>query len=135
MWLYLGHGGGASELDWHGWYASETNWENTFAFRAVEMCKKYKNVYLGLGNIAQLFADQDDQNMIPRLKGLLQHDDSATYQFYDKVCYGTDWSMPLMIGRTREYLNAFYEVFDDPLISDEIAAKFFQGNAKKFLGL
>lgn len=135
LWLYLGHGGGASAVDWNGWYASVDNWTNTFAYRAVEMCKKHKNVYMGLGNIAKLFADQEGLTMIPRLKTLLAHDDNATYQFRDKLCYGTDWSMPLMIGKTREYLGEFYEIFDDPLISEETARKFFQGNAEKFIGL
>ncbi len=132
LWLFLGHGGGATKVDWHGWLSKEEHWTKTFAYRAVQMCQTHKNVYLGLGYITPLMTGAGADTMIPRFKRLLTEHSNTPYQFRDKVCYGSDWSMPQMIGRTRQYLNVFYDIFDDAQVS-EFAPNFFHENARRFL--
>lgn len=152
LWLFLGHGGGTTVVDWYGWAAAtDEEFEKSFAYRAIKLAEEFDNVYLGLGYIFEILADDDGhghgrepsphQRFTARLAKCLTEDKppSAKYHFREKVCYGTDWSMPSAIGRTRQYLTAFYDFFDrldmDAAIREEVAARFFEGNALRYLGL
>lgn len=135
--LYLAHAGGASNVDWHGWAAKkEPDFEKTFAYRAIQLAQDYDNVYLGLGNIFDFINADRDHPMRKRLKRYFESDKpvGAKHHFRDKICFGTDWSMPAAIGRTRAYLNAFYNFFEEEGLND-FAPNFFEGNARKYLGL
>lgn len=156
LWLFLGHGGGTTKVDWFGWAAAtDEEFEKTFAYRAVKLVEEFDNVYLGLGYIFEILGDEvsahignghthepsPSQLFVARLAKCLIDDKpaSAKHHFRDKVCYGTDWSMPRAIGRTRRYLNSFYDFFDhldlDEVTREEVAHKFFEGNARRYLGL
>ncbi|QFT74709.1 hypothetical protein [Ruegeria sp. THAF33] len=135
LWLFLAHGGGAKEVDWMGW-AATNNFEQTFAYRAIRLVEEFDNVYLGLGHILGILDPKLKTKIFQRLKSVLvgKRTKNAPHHFRDKVCFGTDWAMPLMVGRTREYLIEFDTFFSDPQISP-CAPNFFEGNAKKFLGI
>ncbi|WP_170764614.1 hypothetical protein [Ruegeria lacuscaerulensis] len=136
LWLFLGHGGGATQVDWFGW-ASETDagFDESFAYRAIQLVQDYDNVYMGLGYIMQMVDPKMRKAIVTRLKTELTKPkpEGAKYHFREKVCFGTDWSMLEMVGRTRSYLNAFYEFFEDEEVR-HCAPAFFQGNALRFLG-
>ncbi|NOE36105.1 MULTISPECIES: hypothetical protein [unclassified Ruegeria] len=136
LWLFLAHGGGATEIDWMGWAAEDNVFDRTFAFRAIKLVEDYDNVYLGLGHILGILDARYQRKIFRRIKSTLKAKKpaGAKHHFGKKVCFGTDWAMPMMVGRTREYLNAFYKLFDDPDISC-YADDFFEGNAKRFLDI
>jgi hypothetical protein len=136
LWLFLAHGGGAKEVDWMGWAADNTHFKQTFAYRAIRLVEEFDNVYLGLGHILGILDTKLKPKIFQRLKSVLvgKRTQGAPHHFRDKVCFGTDWAMPLMVGRTREYLIEFDTFFSDPQISP-CAPNFFEGNAKKFLGI
>jgi hypothetical protein len=145
LWLFLGHGGGTSDIDWNGWAAkTDAEFEKTFAHAAVQLAQDYDNVYLGLGYIFDILGGDDTsshQRFTRRLADHILQDKpaGAKHHIRDKLCYGTDWSMPNAIGRTRSYLEAFYTFFDD--LEDthgapaSVASNFFEGNARRYLGL
>ena len=134
MWLCLAHGGGTRPVDWQGWGAKDDDWSRTFASRVVLMCRKYPNVYCDLGYLLELFEEGPVRDrVLARLKSELL-DNTGLYPFSSKVTYGADWHMLDMIGRAREYVNIFYRFFDDPDLSD-LATDFFEGNARRYLGL
>lgn len=145
LWLFLGHGGGTTNIDGNGWAArTEDDFKNTFAYAAVRLAQDYDNVYLGLGYIFDILeehgADAYDRFTRRLASHILQDKPAeAKYHIRDKLCYGTDWSMPNAIGRTRKYLEAFYEFFDDLEGNHgapaSFGANFFEGNARRFLGL
>lgn len=148
LWLFLGHGGGTTKVDWFGWAAAtDAEFEQSFAYRAIQMVEDYDNVYMGLGYIFEILhedhghAGMQHDRFVARLEQQLTKDKpaGAKYHFRDKVCYGTDWSMPRAIGRTRQYLNAFYDFFDHLDVHESTreiwAQKFFDGNARRYLGL
>jgi len=134
LWLCLGHGGGHAKIDWGGWLASDANFPKTFAYRAIELVREMPNVYIGLGYLNSIHDTEARQHIGLRLKTLLEEPSDTPYQFRDKVCYGTDWSMPQAIGKTRDYLNAFYRMFQENNLED-FAPAFFKGNAERYLGL
>ncbi|WP_171233944.1 hypothetical protein [Ruegeria sp. HKCCA4812] len=136
LWLFLAHGGGAKEVDWMGWAADNTHFKQTFAYRAIRLVEDFDNVYLGLGHILGILDPQIKPKIFHRLKSVIVGNSTpgAPHHFRDKVCFGTDWAMPLMVGRTREYLIEFDTFFSDPQISP-FAPDFFEGNAKRFLGI
>lgn len=133
--LFLAHGGGALDVDWYGWAAeTDSDFQNSFAYRAIRMAQKYQNVYLGMGHILRLFDPQQRDRVRDRLIRLIEDQSTAdgTYPIQNKICYGSDWSMPEMIGRTREYLNAWYDIFDHSKLK-QFAPLFFKTNAESFL--
>jgi hypothetical protein len=137
LWLFLGHGGGATEIDWYGWSAeNEADFRKTFAYRAIQLVQDYDNVYLGLGYIMDFIETDLQERIFARLRHYLVNPkpEGARHHFRDKVCFGTDWSMPQAIGRTRQYLDAFYEFFDNDDVR-AYAPAFFEGNARRYLGL
>ncbi|MBL3597571.1 hypothetical protein JMM63_18735 [Rhodovulum sulfidophilum] len=145
IWLFLGHGGGTTDIDWNGWASrTEDEFMNTFAYAAVRLAQDYDNVYLGLGYIFDILEEYDADSydrFTTRLASLILQDKpaNAKHHIREKLCYGTDWSMPNAIGRTRGYLEAFYEFFDrledDHGAPASYASNFFEGNARRFLGL
>lgn len=135
--LYLAHAGGATKVDWNGWAAKEKpDFEKSFAYRAIQLAQDYDNVYLGLGNIFEFIDAGPDNIMWKRLAHYLREDApaGANHHFRTKVCFGTDWSMPAAIGQTRAYLNAFHSFFEREAL-DDFAYDFFEGNARRYLGL
>ncbi|WP_282152715.1 hypothetical protein [Ruegeria atlantica] len=133
--LFLAHGGGTMDVDWHGWAAAtDEDFEKSFAYRAVRLAQTHRNVYLGLGHILDVF-DADNHDVIrQRLVSLLNAPQpvGTSYAISQKLCYGSDWNMPRMIGKTRKYLSAFYRIFDDPKLRP-FAQDFFKDNADRFL--
>ncbi len=144
LWLCLAHGGGTRSTDWHGW-AAETGeqWRKTFAFRVVKLCRKYPNVYCGLGYLLEMFEGRAERKRIlDRLEREILSDEGP-YLFRKKVMYGSDWHMKSMIGNPRKYVNYFYEFFADgdrfagvdQEVRREFAEDFFKGNALRYLPL
>ncbi len=147
LWLFLAHGGGATGVDWGGWDIEEDSGEDpdrsffarTFAGRAIRLAERSTNVYLGSGfyeGIDHHRHDHDDLNRIQsRMKRILTTTRPNTKNHISmRLCFGTDWSMPMAIGRTRELLESYYEFFDDPDLHG-IAHFFFRENARRFIGL
>jgi hypothetical protein len=137
LWLFLGHGGGYTAVDWNGWLADDDHWPDTFAWRVIDMCQRRTNVYCGLGYLMPVLAgDAVRGKVMARLKAALLADaPSGGTAFRDKVCFGTDWSMPDMVGKPREYVERFYDFFDSDPDLARIAPKFFSENAKRYLGI
>ncbi|CUH75432.1 hypothetical protein [Tropicibacter naphthalenivorans] len=143
LWLCLGHGGGHTRWDWGGWTAQEADWPNTFAYKVVDMCRRYPNVYCDFGYLTDILGKSEAaqirrDRMLERLEALLLDTETTAehpYKFSDKVVFGTDWSMPHMIGETRAYLDAFLAFFDRSPALAARAPAFFHGNARRYLGM
>lgn len=137
--ICLGHGGGATKVDFGGWLASDEDWPKTMAYRGLLMCKKYPNVYMGLGYLIPLLNSEYRVTLLKRLKSVLNNEDPKLVggkPIEEKLVYGTDWSMPQMIGETRAFLNVFLEFFDTDAFRDSgIPEKIMKGNAKSYLGI
>lgn len=139
LFLCLGHGGGTRPRDWGGWISDSKHWEQTYAYKVVELCCQFQNVYCDLGYLVELIKDKSAAARFSvRFRELMQDEGTGAYPFRSKVMYGSDWHMPDMMGRSRDYLNLFYYIFDDYLTNgmDELWAEdFFFRNAERFLGL
>jgi hypothetical protein len=135
--LCLGHGGGATEVDFGGWLAeTEEDWKRTMAYRGILMCQRYPNVYMGLGYLIPLLETSNRDCVLDRLRDVLTSPGDGKYHIADKLIFGTDWSMPQIIGKTRSFLNVFYEFFDDPHFSRTgIPDRVMRQNAQKYLGI
>jgi len=123
------------DVDWHGWAAvSDEDFERSFAHRAVRLAQTYEHVYLGLGHILDVLDDDSKSLMQERLIKVVnaRQPAGAPYAIGDKLCYGSDWSMPKLIGKTRAYISAFYEIFDHRDLA-KCAPGFFKDNALRFL--
>lgn len=136
--LCLGHGGGATEVDFGGWLAeTEEDWHKTMAYRGILMCQRYPNVYMGLGYLIPLLENEKNRTrVLDRLKAVLTSEQSSEHRIADKLIFGTDWSMPLIIGKTRSFLNVFYDFFARPeFCKTEIPDRVMRQNAQEYLGL
>lgn len=147
LWLFLAHGGGATGVDLGGWDIKEddgddpdrTFFAKTFAGRAIRLAEKSENVYLGSafyeGIDSHTHGHGDLNRIQKRMKRILTSTRSNTKSHIsERLCFGTDWSMPMAIGRTRELLHNYYEFFEDPEL-EGIAPFFFRENARRFIGL
>ena len=142
--LCLGHGGGATDVDFGGWLAEEEDWPKTMAYRGLLMCKTYRNVYMGLGYLIPLLKSSGRDKILKRLRSVLKQEDPALdggHAIKTKLIFGTDWSMPQMIGETRSFLNVFLEFFEHPdfqnpeLCISDAPELIMSGNAKAYLGI
>lgn len=147
LWLFLGHAGGATHVDGGGWAIPEdpfddpdaTFFAQTFAGRAIRLAEQAQNVYLGSAFFEVLDHDEhghDQLNLIQRrMKRILTNARRGARQHVStRLCFGTDWSMPMAIGRTRELLNSYYAFFNDDDLRG-FAPLFFRENARRYLGL
>ena len=114
--LCLGHAGGGyatnAGLVSHGWMAeTDAEWtaEDNFARIVAELCVKFPNVYCEMGNITAMLDGQSDRLMATLKRAMSLRGD---FPFMQKLAYGTDWHMPDIVDNTREYLQAFLDVFD-----------------------
>lgn len=119
--LCFGHAGGGIALDKKddsviskGWLAnSEAEWNHAsnYARKVVELCVTYPNVYCELGYILELFDKRGRDTFMLNLERAAKT--PGNYKFMKKVAYGTDWHMPQIVDRTREYYYHFVEIFNE----------------------
>lgn len=136
--LCLGHGGGGNvrrtpNADSRGWgarNASEWNDAGNYASRVVALCREYPNVYCELGYLLEMFEDDGRGRVMDCLQ--LAMEGEGEHPFLQKVIYGSDWHMPSMGDRTREYYESFLRVFADPRFSQGVD-DFFWRNGYRFL--
>lgn len=136
--LCLGHGGGATRVDFGGWLAeTEEDWQKTMAYRGILMCQRYPHVYMGLGYLIPLLENEESRkSVLDRLKAVLTSEGTGGYHIADKLIFGTDWSMPQIIGKTRSFLNVFYEFFEEQVFSGTgIPDRVMRQNAQKYLAI
>ncbi|ULA64250.1 MAG: Amidohydro-rel domain-containing protein [Nitrospira sp.] len=137
--LGIGHAGGGyaenGSLKSHGWMAkSDGEWDHpdNFAKIVVELCVTYPNVYCEMGCITELFEEANLKVFISNIKRAQKM--KGSYNFMDKVAYGSDWHMPDMVDNTRKYLNVFVDIMDRSEYQ-QYREKFFWENAYNFLKL
>lgn len=134
--LCLGHGGGATKVDFGGWLAEDEDWEKTMAYRGTLMCQRYPNVYMGLGYLIPLLHSEQRDQVLDRLERILTSPIVGSYAMADKFIFGTDWSMPQIIGKTRSFLNIFYEFFERPaFIGTDTPERVMRKNAQSYLNI
>jgi hypothetical protein len=147
--LCLGHAGGETmcnkdpdtgvEVCSPGWMAAdEAQWNepDNFARIVVELCGTYENVYcelayltalLGRGKAGREALRRFEQNLAFARDATA----SMTYQFDDKLAYGSDWHMPSMVGNVRRYLDVFLQLRGQGKLDE----RFFWKTAYRYLRL
>lgn len=99
---------------------------------------------MGLGYLIPLLMSSGRDKILKRLRSVLKQEDPALdggYAIKTKLIFGTDWSMPQMIGETRSFLNVFLEFFEHPdfqnpeLCISDAPELIMSGNAKAYLGI
>lgn len=126
-----------------GWYAPRSHWNQPgylcYPREVVRLCRKYPNVFCDLSYLHAIMEDDDKKKrFIANLKWAMTQKTSSQYpySFADKVMYGTDWHMMAMVRHTQQYRDLFKAIFaDHDWLTDEMADKFFFGNAVRFLNL
>jgi hypothetical protein len=156
LFLCFGHAGGDNSphknaqgrVDFRspGWVAtnlSEWNDQDNYAKAVVELCIQYPNVYCDLayltGLIEGLGAEQEKSFNIVKENLKRAAVMEGKFDFMTKVCYGSDWHMPSMVGHPRKYLDVFIRMFGDGDPDFKAVAKyreeFFWKNARTYLGI
>lgn len=141
--LCLGHAGGGSmvngPLHSAGWMArSEAQWQepDNFARIVCELCTTYPSVFCEVGYLMALLEDEGlgvfEANLQRARHAARQG--ARPYELLDKMAYGSDWHMPDVIARTRQYLERFLGLFDRPEYAGH-REQFFWRNAYRFLRL
>lgn len=138
--LCFGHAGGGiyeedDKLLSAGWLANndaEWNDPGNYARKVVELCVTYPNVYCELGYILELFESKGRETFMLNLKRAANT--AGNYNFMKKVAYGTDWHMPQIVDRTREYYNRFLEIFNE-FEDGRYIDDFFWRNGYRYLKL
>lgn len=136
--LCLGHAGGgnvrrtqnADSCGWGARTAGEWNDAGNYASRVVALCREFPNVYCELGYLLEMFEDDGRRRVMACLKRAMEG--QGAHPFLQKVIYGSDWHMPSMRCRTREYYEQFLRVFADPRFSQG-RDDFFWRNGYRFL--
>lgn len=139
--ICLGHAGGGKEkvlgVKYHGWYSNENNWydENCYARIVVELCQNYKNVYCEIAHLEKLIKSRSKRRkFVNHLISNWDNNGETPFQLKDKICFGTDWHMLLMINKQEDYFRTMVEIFqDEPLLSG--IDDFFFKNFTRFLNL
>jgi predicted TIM-barrel fold metal-dependent hydrolase len=135
--LCLGHAGGGKQdnagIHSPGWFAlndDEWNSVDNFAKIVTELCVRFENVFCEFAYLDELLYDAAfARAFVTNMKRAFQTKD--TYQFSDKIMYGSDWHMPNMIDDTEQYLKFFLKLFQkEPFVKH--CEAFFWKNAVKF---
>lgn len=103
---------------------------SNYATKVVALCREYPNVYCELGHLTDIFEPNGERYFLQNLA--LARAGQGKCDLMDKIIYGSDWSMPHMQDRPREYLERFAAIFarDD---LKEFSDRFFWENARKYL--
>ncbi|WP_050479873.1 amidohydrolase family protein [Herbaspirillum rhizosphaerae] len=143
--LCFGHAGGGradnNGFSSPGWVASEAEWNSpgNYAWNVARLCRKYENVYCEFAYITELIeGSAAEQNAAyarfeANLLNALTSNDGESYDFSQKIGYGSDWHMPSMVDHPRAYLNVFLKMFDDNRPLAAYRENFFWGNAYRYL--
>jgi predicted TIM-barrel fold metal-dependent hydrolase len=110
-----------------------------FGRQVVDLCLKYKNVYCEVGYLTAVLTDDGRDRLTKRLERELPRPSTAvgagpSWQFGDKLMYGTDWHMFYKEKRRKKYLSAFDQVVSN-IDGGGWQRKFFSGNAVAYLKL
>jgi len=139
--LCLGHAGGGrmknGDVASAGWMAeSEAEWNDAdnFARVVTELCVRYPNVYCEIGYITELFEDDKLEVFVANMERARKATKGQPHDLLDKMAYGSDWHMPSMADKTREYLNVFLGIMNREVYSNHLD-QFFWKNACRFLKL
>ncbi len=135
--LCLGHAGGSK-----GWFANgdeateKYKWNGSYAKKAVQLCRKYPNVYCEVGFLAEVHDHRRVDYFKTRLGDLLKENTTNAYPYYfhKKVMYGSDWHLLYNHGIEDGYFDKYEAIF---AFTDMIDFKhdFFEGNARRYLGM
>ncbi len=126
------HGGGSK-----GWMESKYPWghENNFASSVVELCRYNKNVYCDLSHLDIIISNNQNRDKLrDRLVSIVSKDDEYKYAFKDKVMFGSDWHMPLMVNDIKKFFSQLDNIFEDEQLKG-IKHSFFARNAVEYLVL
>lgn len=141
--LCLGHAGGGKikngNVSSSGWFAtSEEEWKHNdnFARIVAELCTNYTNVYCEVGYLTELF-EKKPTNLNLFITNIERARNSPKYkepsfEFMNKLAYGSDWHMPEMIGNTRKYFNIYLDIMNREPYKDYLE-DFFWSNAYEYL--
>ena len=146
--LNFGHAGGgvyeyndyylpldSPELKTAGWVASPEHWERdrySYAKHVARLCRHYKNAYMDFSYLFIInFVDQRRENFVQNLRREMAA--PGAYSLADKIMYGTDWHMPIMLDRVKDHLGTMRGIFSEHF--SEAADRFFFINAVRFLNL
>lgn len=141
--LCFGHAGGGrmvnGVLKSPGWMAdSEAEWNDpdNFARIVSEICTTYPNVYCEIGYLTELFQPSKQTIFIANLERakLNAIEAGRPYHLLDKMAFGTDWHMPQMIDRTRDYFEIFLSILNQEPYCNYLEG-FFWETAYRYLKL
>ncbi len=139
--LGFGHGGGGKEENGDfvsfGWYAkNDTEWQHpdNYARKVVKLCRKYKHVYCGVGELHEI-VDAGSWEAASFAENFLREWRRGTeaelpWAFADKCVYGSDNYMLKIARKTSRFLDVFAG-----LLADADFKRFCFYNATNFLDL
>lgn len=150
--LCFGHAGGGiykyedayqgiPEIETDGWYTEPAQWAastNNYARHIARLCRTYPNVYADFSYLQAMLYDDDKQShFIGNL--LYEFDQPGDFHLADKLVYGSDWHMAMLIDKCNEFIAMFKEimmkVYEDEAQGRELCDRFFFRNAVRFLNL
>ena len=143
MRLCLGHAGGGrldnGALHSAGWQArSDEEWqhEDNFARIVSELCTTYPRVYCEVGYLTELLEEGGVARFEANLQRARQQASAAgrPFELLDKMAYGSDWHMPEVVTRTRQYLDLWLALMEKPAYAG-FREPFFWKNAYRYLRL
>ena len=141
--LCLGHAGGGrlenGALHSAGWQArSDEEWqhEDNFARIVGELCTTYPHVYCEVGYLTELLEEGGVARFEANLQRARQQASAAgrPFELLDKMAYGSDWHMPEVVTRTRQYLDLWLALMEKPAYAG-FREPFFWKNAYRYLRL
>lgn len=139
--ICFGHAGGGRQkngiVDSRGWVAQGGEWhsDGNWARAVVELCRTYENAYCEFGHLDALIGESKKEreafvmNFIREMK-----DSSGSNPFARKCMYGSDSVMPNMLRHTKDFLEAFRQVFENAGLQQDAFDRFTFQNAADFLG-
>jgi len=140
--LCLGHAGGGRHpreegkaLISAGWVSSQKEWDmpGNYAAEVVSLCRDFPKVYCELANIDSILDDETHaENLARNLSRELNLARPGSYDFSEKIMYGTDWHMVGMVNDVVKYYLMLSGMFQRPALRD-FKSEFFSKNALRFL--
>ena len=132
---------GGQEIKTDGWYTQPAEWaesNNNYARQIAGLCRTYPNVYADFSYLQAMLYDDDKQS---RFTANLRYefDQQGKYHLADKLVYGSDWHMAMLIDKCNEFIAMFKDimikVYEDEAQGRELCDRFFFRNAVRFLNL